>query len=65
MLNTIRKIIDRKCIARVFPLIATDMDVYRATGKNMEEQLAEAMPLAEQRKIKIGETFNGIYYKML
>ena len=65
MLNTIRKIIGRKCIERVFPLIATDMDVYRVTGKNLEEQLVEAMPLAEKKKIKIGETFNGIYYRVL
>ena len=65
MLNTIRKIIGRKCMKRVFPLIATDMDVYRATGKNMEEQLVEATPLAERKKIKIGETLNGIYYRVL
>ena len=65
MLNTIRKIIGRKCIARNEPLIATDMDVYCVTGKNMEEQLVEAMPLAEKKKIKIGETLNGIYYRVL
>lgn len=65
MLKTIKMIIGRKCIARKMPLIATDMDVYRATGKNMEEQLVEAMQLAEARKIKIGETLNGIYYRIL
>lgn len=58
-------IIARKCVGRKAPLIATDRDVYALTGKNLEEQPAEAMPLAEQRKIKIGETFNGIYYKIL
>ena len=65
MLKIIKMIIARKCIARNEPLIATDMDVYRVTGKNMEEQLAEAMPLAEKKKIKIGETLNGIYYRVL
>ena len=65
MLKAVRMIIARKCVERKAPLIATDRDVYALTGKNLEEQLAEAMPLAEQRKIKIGETFNGIYYKIL
>ena len=65
MLKTIKMIIGRKCVERKAPLIATDRDVYALTGKNLEEQLAEAMPLATQRKIKIGETFNGIYYRVL
>ena len=65
MLKVVRMIIARKCVERKAPLIATDRDVYALTGKNMEEQLAEAMPLAARRKIKIGETFNGIYYKIL
>ena len=65
MLKTIKTIIGRKCVERKAPLIATDMDVYRVTGKNMEEQLVEAMPLAERKKIKIGETLNGIYYRIL
>lgn len=57
-------IIARKCVERKAPLIATEEDVYELTGKSLEEQLAEAMPLAEQKFMKIGETFNGIYYKL-
>ena len=57
-------IIARKCVECKAPLIATDKEVYAATGKSLEEQLAEAMPLAEQKVMKIGETFNGIYYKL-
>ena len=58
-------IIARKCAERQEPLIATDMEVYAVTGKGLDAQLVEAMPLAEKRVIKIGETFNGIYYKVL
>lgn len=57
-------IIARKCVERKAPLIATETEVYAVTGKSLEEQLAEAMPLAEQKLLKIGETFNGIYYKL-
>lgn len=64
MLKAVRMIIARKCVERKAPLVATDKEVYAVTGKSLEEQLAEAMPLAEQKLIKIGETFNGIYYKM-
>ena len=49
---------------RKAPLIATDKEVHAATGKSLEEQLAEAMPLAEQKLMKIGMTFNGVYYKL-
>lgn len=57
-------IIARKCVERKAPLLATDKEVHAVTGKSLKEQLAEAMPLAEQKVMKIGETFNGIYYKM-
>ena len=42
MLKAVRMIIARKCVERKAPLIATDKEVYAATGKSLEEQLAEA-----------------------
>ena len=65
MLSTIKIIISRKCLAGIEPLVATNMEVYAITGKALDAQIIEAMPLAERRTIKIGETFNGVYYRLI
>lgn len=64
MLKVIRKIIARKIVERKQPYVATGMEVYKMTGKGLEQQRDEAEVLVAKGVITTGRTFNGIYYKL-
>lgn len=57
-------IIAKKCVERRAPLIATGMEVYRATGRNHAQQAAEAKVLIAEGRIEWGRTFFDVYYKI-
>ena len=65
MLKAIKTIIARKALARRRPLLATELEVGQATGKNERQQIEEVVPLVLAGKVKIGETMNGIYYQLV
>lgn len=57
-------IIARKCVERKAPLVATSLEVYRASGKDGQQQFDEVLPLIEQGVVECGRTLNDIYYKL-
>lgn len=64
MVDVIKMIIDGKRLALREPYIATAYEVYTATGLTREQQHDEAQCLAAAGVIKVGNTFNDVYYSL-
>lgn len=62
MERSIKQIIARKIVERKQPY-ATGMEVYKMTGKGLEQQRDEARGLVDKGVISMGRTFNDVYYK--
>ena len=62
--EAIRRIIEYKITFRLYPLIATDMEIERETGVNRAEIARISQELTEDGRIYQGKIINGKYYRL-
>ena len=62
--EAIRRIIEYKITFRLYPLIATDIEIEREIGVNRAEIARISQELTEDGQIYQGRTINGKYYRL-